>query len=426
MLKIQFDNQSGISDNQVFITPFSTNPSFAATAGGNALQLFKSTTLKDIGANGISLAAITAGRFYISFNLGWQNILNDQKKMPEPSPVNPTDGWFHTAWDKFEITMNNNPGDQANLTSIDFAGIPMAIGSFSNGAPIQQLGYPSSNQIITKLAKLNPAAAVKDKNGNTVRILGPTQNGYPSIGGWPGFAEYAETLKKNNQSTKIKFHTAFSVNKDTNWMYFYEFDAFPDKKENKFTMTGTLNATNTINGKSVSKSGPLTIEIAGDDGLNTFFSSFIYAGVGNTDAQGKSNVTFSGDWASFFAQTVPGHVEEVQKRIIGDLAVGLAYGFAGSSEFGNQSSGDWFAAGQKDALSDIQTDSAFYSVYENTIFLESGRTVYGHPYSDRMTAYAVAVDVVQHEGKPIDTLKITIFDPQAGTPKPVGEANHTS
>ena len=117
----------------------------------------------------------------------------------------------------------------------------------------------------------------------------------------------------------------------------------------------------------------------------------------------------------------------IDRSTIGYLSwVGLAYGFAGSSEFGNQSSGDWFAAGQKDALSDIQTDSAFYSVYENTIFLESGRTVYGHPYSDRMTAYAVAVDVVQHEGKPIDTLKITIYDPQAGTPKPVGEANHTS
>lgn len=427
MLKIKFLNKSGVPDDQVFITPFSVNPAFSATAGnGTALQLYKSITLKDIGADGISLNTIIAGRFFVSFNLGWQNTLNGDNKMPEPSPVSTVDKWFHISWDKFEITMQNNDGDQANLTSIDFVGIPMALESQSNGTPVQQIGYPEGSQIMTNLAKINPNAIVKNAQGNTVRILGPTQNGYPSIGGWQSFASYVDMLKKNNQSTKIKFQTAFSVDKETNWMYFYEFDAIPDKTENKFVMKGTLKATNTINSKSVNPSGELSIEIAGDEGANTFFSSFIYAGVGNTDAKGKSNVTFSGDWAGFFAQTIPDHIKEVQKRIIGDLAVGLAYGFAGSEKFGDKTSGEWFAAGQREALSDIQPDSAFYSVYENAIFHESGRTLYGHPYSDRMSAYAVAVDSVKHEGKPIDTLVVTIFNPNPAPPQPVGEATHHS
>ena len=76
------------------------------------------------------------------------------------------------------------------------------------------------------------------------------------------------------------------------------------------TMTGTLTANNTVVPPDQPASDPvfiksdlLTITFAPDTGEKTFMSSFIYAGVGNTEA-GISNVNFTGNWEGFFEKII--------------------------------------------------------------------------------------------------------------------------
>jgi Beta-1,3-glucanase len=424
MLNLKFVNLSGVPDEKVFITPFSTSTAtydvtFQGANGVTTLDKKTAQSLKAIGSSGLNISALDAGRFYISFQNQWTPPAPPASPDAEPSPVDPADAWFHTQWDKIEVTMNGAPGDQANLTSIDFVGIPMRMETFDGSANmIQQLGYPDNNHVVTGLAAKNASAAVTDTgtlDGKIVRVLGPSSSGYPSTGGWPTFGDYVNAVKAAGQKTAIKFETAFSADTDHNWRYKYDFTATVNANDNGITMTGTITSDNTVVQPGVTNPPPvtsstLTVTFTADSGANTFLSSFIYAGAGNHDGNGVFNVNFSGDWTGFFTNSASAALDIVQRRIIGDLSVGFAYGFVLSARFKDSPSGDWFADGQTLALSDLQPNNPFYSTFENVVFQEAiGHRVYGHPFSDRLSAYHVAANVVQFRGTNITTLVVTIL-----------------
>ncbi len=419
MLKLQFENQSGVPNNEVFITPFSpaSGDKYAITFNNNQSQLtqFHSQSLEAIGEAGLDVSFVNSGVFYVSFIKKWDNTLTPNLNTT-PSPVDTNDQWYRTHWDKFELTMINTDGDQGDITSIDFIGIPMQMESFANTISQQSLGYPIDNQVITKLGLKNPKAIITDDGtptGKPVRVIGPSQYPYPSIGNWQSFGEYVQDIKSKNQSTKLKFQNARSVDKNTNWLFTYEFDAVVNEN-NGISMSGKITALNTISNVFSTPSDTLTVEISPDSDKGTFLSSFLYSG--HPD---PNNVVFCGNWEGFFADKFPLEKADGQARLIGDLSTGFAYGFVGSwvknpatgNFFKDDSSLNWFAKTQTLALTELQPDKPFYSEFENIIFQESKATVYGYPYSDRLQKYAVAVNVVKNNGTPIDTLKITILKP---------------
>ncbi|MCB0634620.1 MAG: hypothetical protein KDD15_33040, partial [Lewinella sp.] len=216
------------------------------------------------------------------------------------------------------------------------------------------------------------------------------------------------------------------INASANLMFAYQFNASVNPDQG-MSLTGTISTTNTQNNSApASNSGSLSIDIQADSTKGTYFSSFVYAGVGNAEANGETNVTFGGDWEQYFDDTIRPHMsgsssddihdkiadcmETVQKTIIGDLAVGFAYGFVGSDDFGDQTSEVWFAEGQKKVLEALQPNQPFYSVYQNIISKEAlNNNIYGHPYSDRLKALDVAANVVTKDNTDVATLQITIL-----------------
>ncbi|MEZ4994189.1 MAG: beta-1,3-glucanase family protein [Saprospiraceae bacterium] len=432
MLTLQFENLSGIDANQIFITPYTDSDKAydvkVQDSNGQLIDFPKNTSLSlaEIGSSGVQISAMDSARFYVSFNKRWT--ITTPKV--QPSAVAKTDAWYHTQWDKFEITMNGNPGDQANLTSIDFVGIPMRLETRDiNGNILQKIGYPDGNKVVSNLALENVSAAVTDTgnvNGKVVRVIGPFQNTYPDIGHWPSFEPYVKSLFDNSQITQIHRAIALVINASANLMFAYQFNASVNPDQG-MSLTGTISTTNTQNNSApASNSGSLSIDIQADSTKGTYFSSFVYAGVGNAEANGETNVTFGGDWEQYFDDTIRPHMsgsssddihdkiadcmETVQKTIIGDLAVGFAYGFVGSDDFGDQTSEVWFAEGQKKVLEALQPNQPFYSVYQNIISKEAlNNNIYGHPYSDRLKALDVAANVVTKDNTDVATLQITIL-----------------
>src|SRR5450631_1274882 len=99
MLKLNFVNQSGLPDDQVFVTAYSDSPNtydvtFQGPNGATAFDKKKSQTLKAL-ASSLAINKLDAGRFYISFKNAWQ-ITRDKT---EPAAVDPSDAWFRTQWD---------------------------------------------------------------------------------------------------------------------------------------------------------------------------------------------------------------------------------------------------------------------------------------------------------------------------------------
>lgn len=153
-----------------------------------------------------------SGRIYFCYGEAWRLI----RKGYTPSPVNKEDDNYYKRYDQIELTFNGQKSDKINLSSINFWSIPLSLISLKNGKEVKKLNgvKSSATDIYNSLKKLSDpvrshiknkiinSALINDKDGNFVRIIGPSS--YPPFeeGGLPiipyhTFESYLQYLYNN-------------------------------------------------------------------------------------------------------------------------------------------------------------------------------------------------------------------------------------
>jgi hypothetical protein len=152
---------------------------------GSALQ--EDTFIK-IGGPGaertVTIPHLAGGRIYFSLNEPLTFFLNPGPALVEPSVSNPSDPNYKKQWGFAEFTFNN---DQlyANISYVDFVGLPIAISlECGNGQCKKVLGIPSDGlaKISSGLQQQTKADGqgwekliIKGNDGKLLRILSPNQ-----------------------------------------------------------------------------------------------------------------------------------------------------------------------------------------------------------------------------------------------------------
>lgn len=132
----------------------------------------------------VTIPRIAGGRIYLSVGKPITFFLNPGPALVEPSVTNPSDPNTNTNWGFCEFTFNN---DQlyANISYVDFIGLPLAISlENASGQTKSVLGMPS-NGLEGVCAGLDSQSSadghdwntliVKDPNGKPLRVLSPNQ-----------------------------------------------------------------------------------------------------------------------------------------------------------------------------------------------------------------------------------------------------------
>lgn len=132
----------------------------------------------------VTIPHIAGGRIYFSINEPLSFFLNPGPALVEPSVTNPSDANYNKNWGFCEFTFNN---DQlyANISYVDFLGLPVAISlDCSTGEHKKVLGIPHDglNRVRAGLEaqKQNDGHSwdklvVKAASGQLLRILSPNQ-----------------------------------------------------------------------------------------------------------------------------------------------------------------------------------------------------------------------------------------------------------
>lgn len=168
-------------DSQVYFT-FRDKP-VQGTINGQPIVLGNVYSLNAIGS-GIQLQTV-GGRIY--FSLGAPLPVSPG----DPEPVNPQIPSWGVRFDKVEISYDlADPGSVADLTSIDYFGIPLALQTFapSGATPLQALTFTQpTNTVSAALALLagnSPQVLLTTSSGSYLRVLGPKlapAGTYPSL-----------------------------------------------------------------------------------------------------------------------------------------------------------------------------------------------------------------------------------------------------
>ncbi|QDS74270.1 hypothetical protein FKW77_003301 [Venturia effusa] len=132
----------------------------------------------------VTIPHIAGGRIYFAINEPVTFFLNPGPALVEPSVTNPSDANFNKNWGFCEFTFNN---DQlyANISYVDFVGLPVAIAlDCGNGEHKKVLGIPSDgiSQICSGLEAQKQEDGhgwdkliFRGKDGHPLRVLSPNQ-----------------------------------------------------------------------------------------------------------------------------------------------------------------------------------------------------------------------------------------------------------
>lgn len=325
-LEIRFYNSSTNAASNVYILPYAgsgsdftwtnngSNYSWTNFMASNGNQTVK---LSDIGITGSNAAnkpyySIYTTNFnnaawYVSYG-GGDVSTNQALSVPSASANGSGNTWVGVQWSPFELTLDGNTADLADITTINSFSIPMVMRSrtnngigTNNSAYYQQTGwtnfnsntfstivqnltndFPNAIQFTTNLATNIPVMIVGPNAapiGSLIAIAGGQSNSYPL------FTDYFNTIKTNTNNfphTKIKDNIAVVGTNGTNYFFWYDFD-FNVTASNTLKFVGFINVT--TNEVEVSNSNPaafyatnLTIEVSADSGTNSnnWASSFVY------------------------------------------------------------------------------------------------------------------------------------------------------
>jgi hypothetical protein len=159
----------------------------------------------------------------------------------DPEPVNPNIPGYNVRFDKIELTYNpGNPNSVANLTTIDFFGIPMAIQTYapSSTTPLQALTFTvPGNTVKTSLAQLagnSTSVLLTTSGGSFLRVLGPTLS---PAGSYPSFTSYINQVRNSGTQFQIKDLFARAGNTPPTTTQCYNFTTSFDGQGN-FHMNG--------------------------------------------------------------------------------------------------------------------------------------------------------------------------------------------
>lgn len=183
-LNVAFSNKSGELDSQVsvgFLAPVAAisttliqnckdNSAIKPLDNGKGPYPFAGNwyTLDDL-SEGVSITAFSGGRIYVAYGTPW-TILHAGY---EPGQA-VTDQNFYLRYDKIEMTFTGNPGDVADLTSIDYWSIPMTLETFLDGKNVQTV------------SGLLPGATTKQLFDALNALTTPPISGLPGPGGIDG------------------------------------------------------------------------------------------------------------------------------------------------------------------------------------------------------------------------------------------------
>jgi hypothetical protein len=179
-LAVNFQNNSGIPDNEVYIgfVPGAAPAASTFNVINNQSGSMLLPVNYDFGSNGNWYTlnnlpqgvGITnfSGRIYVAYNQPWSP--NGQAQGYEPAQ-SVTDPNFFLRYDKMEMTFNGNPADVANLTSIDYWSIPLSLFTTKNGNPQEQvhglLNEATAQELFNTLSALTtpPASYITGPGG---------------------------------------------------------------------------------------------------------------------------------------------------------------------------------------------------------------------------------------------------------------------
>lgn len=349
---------------------------------------------------GISLTKFTSGRIYVGYGEPWHLT----RAGYTPSAATPTDPNYLKRYDKMEITYTGAPADVADLTSIDYFGVPMTLKVFRGGASGTLVAAAKGAATDTILPAVGPqtnphnAAIVRDA-GAFVRAIGPGI--YPPPPGlpaspYPTFANYLAYLQAIwapahcGVVATVKGHFAGVGAKPTT----------PQTKPQDYDFTVKMNAakTMTITGSSTAVAGQHTITIT-------------YAQLNAPTGIYGANPTFTLDKS---APMTPQN--DIYGWVIGDLFSGLNIGAVGSPVtenglvVGKMPSQDWFKL--KHFFSTLQpAHPLFYNRWAAALAPIS--QAYGFAYSDRFAVTDVQVPLNPAAPQHVDTLQIVFMSDKA-------------
>jgi len=374
---------SAYQDSQVYFT-FRDKP-VQGTINGQPIVLGNVYSLNDIGS-GIQLQS-AGGRIYFSLGAPLPISTGD------PEPVNPQIDSWGVRFDKIELTYDvTNLNSVADLTSIDYFGIPLALQTFApNGStPLQALTFSQPTNVVSAtLAALAPAGTqvLLTSNGSYLRVLGPqlmqanatksAPNPYPSL-----------------QSYVNEFSTAGGVATIQ--------DLFDGNSSGGFTnnfLQQCYNFTTSFDGNGnlhlngggtvVGQQHEIVIQ-ASDLGPGIYWANPPYTVDG-----AASNIG----------------VNDVYAAVVRDVLAGFGFGFINSSTidpntikpFNTEPSAYWWHSPH--AFNFLQTAQPNYNQYAYYLYTISN--AYGQPFSDRWQTVQVALTYPQVATMEIDVLPDT-------------------
>ncbi len=484
------DAATGYDPGEIYITLGSTGTNtvgvnYSGTAFNWNDFYTDSVSLEQIGSGGITWTSNASSVVvFVSYGTSLpSSMYGGTNTFGQISYNSPNDPSFPIPYQNFEITYTGNPGDQGNITAINYFGASMNIKSYAStnatGTPLQQGGFTTSTAgIASQLAAIsgnNPSVAMTNSSGGVVRYIGPTQPGYNPpghiYGSYPGFTDYLSAMNGNTNKTLVKSGAAFNsqtnvgagqtyTNAQVNYNLTnvvqqvsvvtngvtntsYALQAAGDIEVVYSSYTNGVFAGSTTNTYTNIQ---LTVDPNGVGGSQTnnpyadVASSFIYSG----DAGAGTNYVsvHGGQWDTFVSDLNP-YVNgagvsnivgpTISAQIMGDVATGFTMGLVGStatnSQFGSTplgelSTGQWWSMTNVKVFSDIQSSTNFYNQYANIIYQASSNTVYGTVYSDRFGASVQnpLINSVMDGTNPVGSWLVTIGDPIGAIPEPTAAA----
>lgn len=366
------------------------------TINGQPLVEGQVYSLAQIGS-GIQLQSFNSGRIYFSLGSPLPVSTND------PEPVNPSVSGYNVRFDKIEITYSpDNPTGTANLTTIDYFGIPLAIQTYTanSASPQQALTFTvPGNTVINALAQLagnSPQVLLKSTSGSFLRVLGPTKA--PS-GSYPSFQSYINQVVAGPQLQIEDLYSSLGSTPRTVTQC-YNFTTAFDGNGNLDLNGGGFPYNN---GQSVGPNHQIVIQ-AGDLAAGVYSANPPYT-VDGAAAEISDN--------------------DVYAAAVRDVLAAFGFGFMNSSTidpntnkaFNTEPSAYWWQSPK--AFAFLQPAASNYNQYAS--YLYSISSSYGQPFSDRWQTVQAKLDPSNIATMEIDILPDTgpvTVQPNPGPPAP--------
>jgi len=446
-LNLLFVNNTGLSDDEVFITfqnPSLGNKNFDVKYGeaktpvpfGSPKYIMStSLSLKTIGKGGFSVANLAGGIVFVSYG----NALSATETVP--SFIGSSGSDYKTQFQPFELTRVGGSGDQGDMTAINYFTAPMSIKSYNGGVKgtlLQSKAYKKNAiEIGNELGALtnnDESAVVTNQTGELlqfIRYIGPSSYGLTETNPFASMVPYLKAIHEAGQKTIIKNNNAFNQPKaggknSTNYNFTLNLTA-EVKADSTIQLDGDITTTIKPFGNKPASQGEtfkdatVTIPVSNLNALN----HVIYGQVID------SIVKFGPGWSKLKAYMKKigldsqGAWNITKNMAIGEISSGLLMGFFNSSvvpvghsqPIKDMASCEWWKLDPIIAFSDVQKKKAYYNQYANVLYKASSNEVYSIPYSDRLGTGPL-VNSVSYNGMDVDTWEVTL-EPPLPTGEPV-------